>query len=172
MYRISGFAFGLVLFASGLAVAQEVVTEQPVAGTEMRRVSQIMGSTVQLNNGTGYGKVEDIVLGPNHQIQYLVVAHQNQYAMLPWSAGRFNPTQRVVTYGVAPQAIQPMLFAQNAWPRMNDPVYFRHVQTVFPQAAVVAPGTSAVVVPEGAGAAVVPGERIKVKPNGTVKVKP
>jgi sporulation protein YlmC with PRC-barrel domain len=171
MYRLSGYTLGLMFFASGLAVAQEVVTEVPTTGGEMRRVSQIMGSTVQLNNGTGYGKVEDIVLGPNHQVQYLVVNHDNQYAMLPWTAGRYNPTQRVVSYGVTPQQIQPMLFAQNAWPRMNDPAYFRHVNTVFPQAGVVIPGSNATVVPATPGAAV-PAERVKVKPNGTIKVKP
>ena len=134
MYRIGGCTLGLALCVSGLAAGQEVTAEQPTPGTEMRRVSQILGSTVRLNDGSGYGKVEDIVLGPDNRVEYLVVSHERQYAMLPWTAGEFDPGQRVVTYGVAPQAIQPMLFAPNAWPRTNDPAFARRVQSAFPQA--------------------------------------
>jgi sporulation protein YlmC with PRC-barrel domain len=135
MYRICGCTLGLVLCVSGLAVGQQVTAEQPAPSTGMRRVSQILGSTVQLNDGRGYGKVEDIVLGPDNQVEYLVVSHQSQYAMLPWTAGEFDPAERVVTYGVAPQVIQPLLFAPNAWPRTNDPGFIRRTQSVFPQVA-------------------------------------
>ena len=135
MIRISRCTLGLALCLPGLAVGQEVSAEQPAPGTtENRRVSQSLGSTVQLNDGSGYGKVEDIVLGPENQVDYLVVSHDNQYAMLPWTAGRFDPRQRVVAYEVAPQAIQPMLFAPTAWPNTLDPAFARRLQTVFPQA--------------------------------------
>lgn len=137
MFRISRLTFGLALCLPGLAVGQEITAEQPAPGvTENRRVSQILGSTVQLNDGSGYGKVEDIVLGPENQVDYLVVSHGNQYAMLPWTAGQFYPGRRVITYAVAPQAIQPMLFAPNAWPNTLDPAFARRVQTAFPQARV------------------------------------
>jgi len=176
MNRIGSFTLGLALCAPGLAVGQEVTAEQPAPGTESRRVSQILGSTVRLNDGSGYGKVEDIVLGPDNRVEYLVVSHEKQYAMLPWTAGEFNPGQRVVTYGVAPQAIQPMLFAPNAWPRTNDPAFVRRVQSAFPRlrreaARPVLPAAPAPGEPPGA-VVVPPGEKIKVKPNGEVKVKP
>ncbi len=135
MFRINRCALSLALCLPGLAVGQEVSAEQPALGTtENRRVSQILGSTVQLNDGTGYGKVEDIVLGPENQVEYLVVSHDNQYAMFPWTAGQFDPRQRVVSYAVAPQAILPMLFAPTAWPNTYDPAFARRVQTAFPQA--------------------------------------
>src|SRR3954451_3118771 len=121
MYRIGGCTLGLALCLSGLAAGQEVTAEPPASGTEMRRVSQILGSTVKLNDGSGYGKVEDIVLGPDNRVEYLVVAHDKQYAMLPWGAGQFRPDQRVVTYGVAPSALRPVLFAPDAWP--TGPAY-------------------------------------------------
>jgi sporulation protein YlmC with PRC-barrel domain len=135
MIRISQCTLGLLLCLSGLAIGQQVTTEQPAPGTtENRLVSQILGSTVQLNDGTGYGRVQDIVLGPENQVEYLVVAHGNQYAMFPWTAGQFDPRQRVIAYAVAPQIIQPMLFAPTAWPNTMDPAFARRMQTVFPQA--------------------------------------
>src|SRR3954451_22047474 len=111
MYRIHGFALGLALCVAGYAQGQVVTAEQPAPGTtEMRRVSQILGSTVRLNDGSGYGTVSDIVIGPDNQVEYLVVSHDGQYAALPWSVGQFNPGQRVVVYNMAPLALQPLLF--------------------------------------------------------------
>jgi sporulation protein YlmC with PRC-barrel domain len=182
MPRIGAGLLGLWLCASGLAAAQETRTIQaPAPGTtEMRRVSQILGSTVQLNDGSGFGKVEDIVIGPDNQIDYLVVSHQGQYAMFPWTAGRFDFGQRVVTYDVTPQTIQPLLFAPDAWPNTADPAFNRRIQTVFPRAVrreirreslrpvpeaprAVPPGPGAVVVP--------PGNKVKIERDGDVKIK-
>jgi sporulation protein YlmC with PRC-barrel domain len=98
----------------------------------MRRVSQILGSTVRLNDGTGYGMVEDIVIGPDNRIEYLVVSHETQYIVLPWVSGQFNPGQRIVVYDVAPLAIQPLLFPRGAFPNFADPVFTRRIQTIFP----------------------------------------
>src|SRR5215218_8359767 len=99
----TGTTLAVVLGLAGLAQAQ-VTTEAPAPGTtEMRRASQILGSSVRLNDGTGYGKVEDFVIGPDNSIEYLIVNHENQYAALPYSAAKFTPTQGVITYSVPPQ---------------------------------------------------------------------
>jgi len=84
MYRIRGYALGLALCVAGFAQGQEVTAERPAPGTtEMRRVSQILGSTVRLNNGSGYGMVEEIVIGPDNRIEYLVVSHDSQFVTFP-----------------------------------------------------------------------------------------
>jgi sporulation protein YlmC with PRC-barrel domain len=133
MIRTSCHVLWLTVCAAGLARGQVVTTEAPAPVTEQpRRVSQILGSNVQLNNGMGYGTVHDIVIGPENQIQYLVVAHDDQYVALPWTVGRFNPGKRIVMYDVTPTAIQPLLFRRNAWPNFVSPVYTRRVQTIFP----------------------------------------
>jgi sporulation protein YlmC with PRC-barrel domain len=133
MYRIRGYALGLALCAASLAQGQEATVERSAPGsTEMCRVSQILGSTVRLNDGTGYGTVEDIVLGPDNRVEYLVVSHDSQYVALPWVIGQFNPGQRIVAYDVAPLAIQPLLFPRGAWPNFADPVFTRRIQTIFP----------------------------------------
>ena len=117
---------------AGLAEAQ-VTTEAPAPGTsEMRRASQIIGSTVRLNEGTGYGKVEDFVIGPDNRIEYLIVNNENQYTALPYSVGVYRPSERVITYSVAPDVLQPLRFAPNAWPNFADPVYATRVRKIFP----------------------------------------
>jgi sporulation protein YlmC with PRC-barrel domain len=133
MNRIrSGSTLAVILGLAGLAQAQ-VTAERPAPGTtEMRRASQIIGSSVRLNDGSGYGKVEDFVIGPDNRIEYLIVAHENQYTALPYGVGQYNPGQRVITFDVAPQALQPLRFAPDAWPNFGDPVYVRRVRTIFP----------------------------------------
>jgi sporulation protein YlmC with PRC-barrel domain len=128
----AGTTLAVVLSLAGLAKAQ-VTAERPAPGTtEMRRASQILGSSVQLNDGTGYGKVEDFVVGPDNRIEYLIVKHENEYTALPYSVGQYTPDQRVITYKVTPEVIRPLRFAPNAWPNFGDPVYTRRVRTIFP----------------------------------------
>src|SRR5262245_32943565 len=68
MSRLSGLTGGLVLIAWGFAIGQEVIQPTTVTATpagptaELRRVSQILGSSVRLQDGSGSGRVEDIVL--------------------------------------------------------------------------------------------------------------
>src|SRR5690242_21747111 len=95
-----GSILAVILSLGGLAQAQ-VTTERPAPGTtEMRRASQIIGSSVRLNDGTGYGKVEDFVIGPDNSIEYLIVNHENQLTALPYTVGRYDLGQRVITYTV------------------------------------------------------------------------
>ena len=64
MRKLTALACGLVLASSGLAMAQ--VTETRTVTTTYpdgtRRVSQIIGSNIRLQDGTNYGRVEDVVL--------------------------------------------------------------------------------------------------------------
>lgn len=181
--KFSGMALGLALAASGVAFGQQVVQETQAvtpAGTttEIRRVSQLIGSNVQLQGNNNYGKVEDVVLGPNNGIDYLVVSNGGRYAMMPWNAANVNYGKRLVTYNVTPQAVQPLFFAPNAWPNMSDQVFTNRMQQVFPGTGVVRreslrPVEGAVpgVVPAPAPGPGVVKEKIKERPNGTVKVK-
>lgn len=127
-----GSTLAVILSLAGLAQAQVTAEAPDPATTEMRRASQILGSTVRLNNGTGYGKVEDFVIGPDNSIEYLIVNHENQYTALPYSVGQYNLGQRVITYNVTPQVLQPLRFAPNAWPNFGDPVYVGRVRQIFP----------------------------------------
>ena|SRR5438270_8074920 len=196
MRKVSSLACGLVLAAAGVAQAQVVETQTttvPPGGAPagVRRVSQILGSTVRMQGNQNFGKVEDVVFDNNGGPGYLVVSNGGRYAMLPWNAADINYGQRYVSYNVTPQAVQPLFFAPNAWPNTADEQFVQRTTRVFPNGTVtrreslrpVAPGVppagGAVVtpgVPPAGGAVVTPGapvvdEKVKVKNNGTVKVK-
>lgn len=201
MRKISGLVCALALAGGGAAFGQVVeetrTTTTPAGTTQVRRMSQLIGSNVRLQGNNSYGKVEDVVLNPNGTIGYLVVANGGRYALFPWNPANVNYGQRYVTYNVTPQAVQPLFFAQNAWPNITDQQFTNRIQQVFPgsgpvrrevlrpvegtlpapgavgpapAAVVPAPGTVAPApVPPGPGGVIQ--QKIKEKPNGTVKVK-
>jgi hypothetical protein len=182
MQKLSGLVWGLTLATSGLAFGQAVVQETQTtaipagANTEIRRVSQLLGSTVRLQGTDNFGKVEDAVLDNNGAINYLVVSNGGRYAMMPWNAANFNYGQRVVTYNVAPQAVQPLFFQPNTWPNLSDQQFTNRINQVFPGTGVVRRDSLRPVgsAPGGPGPEPGPGvvkEKVKEKPNGEVKVK-
>lgn len=170
MKTISGLALGLVLASGGLAGAQvvtEVQTTAP-AGTvsEIRRMSQLMGATVQLQGVNNFGRVEDAVIDDNGAIAYLVVSSDGRNVMLPWSEASFNLGQRTVVYNITPQAVQPLFFQAGAWPNVWGSQYVTRVRQVFPRAGVIRRDVLRPATPGG-----VIDEKVKVKPNGNVRVK-
>jgi hypothetical protein len=165
MRKVIGLACAAVLAASGLANAQQAVEttkikQTPTGTKEVRKISQIIGSNVQLQGGSNYGKVNDVIVGDNG-LDYLVVERQGRYALFPWSGANVNYGKRVVNYDVAPNAVQPLFFAQDAWPNLAEPAYANQVGTIFNTGgAVPAPAPGVVK------------EKIKVNERtGNVKVK-
>lgn len=180
MKKIGGLFCGLALSISGIAAGQEVIQETRTTTTtpggtttEIRRVSQLLGSSVLLQGSNNYGKVEDVVLDDNGGIGYLVVSNGGRYAMLPWNAANVNYGRRVVTYNVAPQAIQPLFFERNAWPNITDQQFTTRMRQAFPGTPAIRRDALRPV--EGTLPPPAPGPnekvKVKVKNNGQVKVK-
>jgi hypothetical protein len=168
MMKCNAFLCGLLVAAGSFAQAQVTTTETTTTtNTEVRRVSQILGSTVQLQGVNNFGKVEDIILSDDGGIGYLVVSANGKYAMLPWNAGNVNYAQRVVTYDVTPQAVQPLYFERNSYPNMSAPQYTTRMQQVFPNARAGAVPSSA----QPGGPIVEEKEKVKLRPNGKVIIK-
>ncbi len=168
MRKFSSLACGLVLAAGGLAQAQVTTTETVTTTTsapETLRVSQILGSSVQLRGGR-YGTVEDMILNPAGGVDYLVVANGGHLVMMPWASAQVNATQRIVAYDVTPQAVQPLLIERSAFPRVIVPEYVGRVGRIFPN-RVIRREVIAPVVPGGP----VIEEDVRVKPNGKVIIK-
>jgi hypothetical protein len=146
------------------AVVQDRAVGVP-GGMGYQRMSQIIGSNVNLQGSPNYGRVEDVMLGPDGRIHSVVVNNNGRYAMLPWNAGNYNAGRRALTYDVGPRAIEPLNFANNAWPDFNDGAYVNRMNQVFPNAGAVSRQALRPVGPDGGVI------KEKVKPNGTVKVK-
>jgi len=164
MMKFNGFLCGLLVAAGSLANAQVTTTETTTGSREVRRVSQILGSTVQLQGVNNFGKVEDIILSDDGGIGYLVVSANGKSVLLPWDAGNVNYAQRVVTYDVTPQAVQPFYFERNAYPNFSDQQYTTRMQQVFPnvrRAQTVRPD----------GPSIESTEKVRVRPNGKVIIK-
>jgi sporulation protein YlmC with PRC-barrel domain len=125
MSKLSTLVCGLALAAAGSVTAQE---DRPA---ELRKVSQVIGSSVLLQDGVSYGKVEDIVLNEDGCIEYVVVAREDRYALMPWGVARVDYGQRAVIFDVTPQVVQPLFFARDAWPDVADPQFGRRVQDAF-----------------------------------------
>ena len=164
MKRFNGLACGLVLATHCLAHAQVTTTETtttPTPTTEVHRVSQILGSIVQLEGTNNFGRVEDIILDDNGAMSYLVVSNNGRNVLLPWDAGNMNYGKRVVTYSVPPQAVQPFYFERNALPNVRDQQFTTRLRQAFPNAGAVRRGDR--VVEER--------EKVRVKPDGSVIIK-
>ena len=130
MSKLNALVCGLVLAAAGSATGQEA---RP---TELRKVSQIIGSSVLLQDGVNYGKVEDIVLNEDGCIEYVVVSREDRYALMPWGVATVDYGRRAVVFDVTPQVVQPLFFARDAWPDVADPQFSRRVQDAFGPRAV------------------------------------
>ncbi len=90
--KFNGFLCGLLVAAGSLANAQVTTTETTTTtagtgGREVRRVSQILGSTVQLQGVNNFGKVEDIILSDSGGIGYLVVSANGKSVLFNFNAG-------------------------------------------------------------------------------------
>src|SRR5438552_1946308 len=84
-----------------LAAAQtEVRTQTTTTTTQVRRLTGVLGSTVQLEGGASYGKVQDVVVNDDGCIEYLVVAEADHFTLIPWPAARVNFEQRTVSVNV------------------------------------------------------------------------
>jgi sporulation protein YlmC with PRC-barrel domain len=130
MSNLNALVCGLALAAAGSATGQEA---RP---TELRKVTQIIGSNVLLQDGVNYGKVEDIVLNEDGCIEYVVVTREDRYALMPWGVATVDYGQRAVIFDVTPQVVQPLFFARDAWPDVADPQFGRRVQDAFGARAV------------------------------------
>lgn len=192
MFKTSCLTCGLLLAATCLVDAQEVIREKtrvrttPSGTQEVRRISKIIGSNVRLRGTNNFGKVSDVILNDNGAAEYVVVSSGDRYVMLPWGAADLNYGQGYITYDVAPQAIQPLYFTEDAWPNVTDPQYTTRIRTIFPnvrRSVPVGPAPGTPVPPPGArvlppGAAVpasdapVIDQKVKVNERtGKVKVK-
>jgi hypothetical protein len=113
-------------------VRTETRTETRTTTTEVRRVSTIIGSTVQLQAGSGFGKVEDIILNDRGCIEYLFLAHETNYLVVPWTVATVQFEQRVVVLDIArDRLLRAPTFARDRWTVFADVDFRRRVNTYY-----------------------------------------
>jgi hypothetical protein len=100
----SGIACGLVIAALG-----------QVQETQIRRVTTVIGSGVRLQEGARYGEVEDVILNENGCVEYVVVAYEGRYVVVPWTVATVTYEDRVVTLDVTEQRLSQVTFTRDQW---------------------------------------------------------
>ena len=95
-----------------------------------RRSSLIIGSNVNLRGGSRYGKVHEFVISEQGCVDYVIVAYENRFVAVPWSATTYDPGQRVVMLNVEQTQIQTVP-TYTEWTEFTSPTYIGKVNTFF-----------------------------------------
>jgi hypothetical protein len=106
-----GLACFLLLLGTSLAYSQ----------TEVRRVSTLIGSAVELQAGGKFGQIEDIIINDEGCIDFLVVVFEEKLIAVPFSVTRMDFGRRVVFIDVERELLlRAPTFARNRFPELSS----------------------------------------------------
>ena len=116
--------------------AQERVQVEPpqrlAAPTRARRVSEIMGAKVTIQNDLSVGKVEDLVINDNGCIDYLVVLNEDKYVLVPWISADVSFERRTVAVQIGQEKFRAVpTFTRDRWPNLSDRAYVEKLNTYY-----------------------------------------
>lgn len=126
-----GFALAPSLLSA--QVRQETTTTQTQVGatTQIRTVSSVIGSSVKLQDGTAYGKIEDIVLNDSGCLEYVVVTYEDSYYVVPWTVTRVDYQAHSILLNTTPQILRQVIFSRNDWRGVTYDTISRRTRQVF-----------------------------------------
>jgi len=130
----SGLTFGLLLLSTSWTFAQQRREPEPrrEEGRTVRRVSAVIGTSVALRENASLGKVEDIVLSEDGCVEYLVVAYQEKYILVPWVATRVDFERRTVLVDIEKERFKEIpTFTREKWPDFSDTKYIEKIHTFY-----------------------------------------
>jgi sporulation protein YlmC with PRC-barrel domain len=103
-----------------------------------RRVSKIIGLTVDERNGQRVGSIEDLAIrADDGQVAYTVVGFGGflglgrQYAAVPPTGIELQPEQKMARLDADRSTLQASAFSPMRWPDLSDPAYARRVSTLY-----------------------------------------
>jgi PRC-barrel domain len=120
---IGGLACYLVLWG----------TTRAYGDTEVRRVSTLLGSTIQLQAGGSFGKIEDLIINDRGCIDFVIVVFEDKLFAVPFSITEVDFARRVVILDVERELLlRAPSFARNRFPDLSASSEFgRKVQSHF-----------------------------------------
>jgi sporulation protein YlmC with PRC-barrel domain len=109
------------------------------------RSSAVVGSSVKDLNGKDAGKVEDLLLEPDGDVEYAVISFggflgvgDKLYAV-PWSAVVVDRSERTVHVDVKKETLERSpSFPRDKWPDPNDREWGREVRKIWSDASITA----------------------------------
>jgi sporulation protein YlmC with PRC-barrel domain len=122
-------ALTLLLAGAGLGFAQVRVEVQTQPGQRAQnqhplRVKNLLGATVNLQNGTGVGTVQDIVLNDEGVVDYLVISDNGKLVTVPWEAAKFNFERKTAVINISPEQFRQIpTYTTERYPDFYTPTY-------------------------------------------------
>lgn len=92
---ISGLVCALMF--GGLTLAHAQQKKESRSKGEVRRITTVIGGSVQFAAGGNVGKIEDIVISDEGCIEYIVVMYHDRYVPIPWTVSTVAFDKRIVT---------------------------------------------------------------------------
>jgi hypothetical protein len=87
---------------------------------------------VVLKDTVSVGKIEDIVLSDEGCVEYLVVAYQEKFIVVPWAVGRFDFERRTIALEIAKDRFTEVpTFTREKWPDFTDTKYLETVHKFY-----------------------------------------
>jgi hypothetical protein len=90
-----------------------------------------MGARVRLEDNVSYGEVKDFVFNDSGCIDYVVIANEDDYVLVPWSVATFDFDRRTVRIDITREKIRQLTFTRDHWPDLSDARFTRRLRTVF-----------------------------------------
>jgi hypothetical protein len=91
----------------------------------------VIGSKVMLQGDIAYGTVADIVINEGGCVDYLVIAEQDNYVIVPWSAATVELQERIVRIDVTRDRLRELTFTRERWPNLSSTEFRERIHTVF-----------------------------------------
>ena len=106
---------------------------QPNGNQPHFRAKQILGSKVTIGSDMSIGTVDDIVLDDQGNVDYLIVANQDQQLVtVPWDAAAFNLEKRIATVHITPEKFKQVpTYTVEQYPVFSTPAYRQQVYTYY-----------------------------------------
>ncbi len=99
--------------------------KQTADTTPHYRVKQILGATVNIDDGASVGKVDDIVLDQNGKVDYLIIVNEDRKLVtIPWDAAQFNAEKRVAVVHITQEKYREIpVYSAEKYPVFSTPAY-------------------------------------------------
>ncbi len=127
----------LLLGCGLLAMAQDDVrikakVDANPGQREVVKLSRMLKSKVLIQQDQPAGTVVDVVLSDGGCVEYIVAMHEDQYYVVPYSAGRYRHADQVFFVDIAPAQFQRVTyFSQDRWPDFYAPAYRNQVYSFY-----------------------------------------
>lgn len=114
---------GAVVF--GAQKEKPVVEKQGQEEMPPLRAKQILGSQVTIDENMSVGTVDDIVIDPHGNVDYLIVINEDKKLVsIPWDAAQFNAAKRQAIVHISQDKYQEVpTYTPQQYPAFTTPTY-------------------------------------------------